>query len=86
MNPIELPNSLSNNQFITWPGMEGFLWYLLAGLGIIAAIFFLTISYHWLRYETQNKLTPIIISVNAIVLTLLIGGAANLLSNYLITA
>jgi hypothetical protein len=60
------------------------LWWWAYGLFVlIGIVFIMAIIYHWLRYETNTGFSSIVIGVNALVIALLLGGAAINLQSFL---
>lgn len=58
-------------------------WFVIGLFVLISVIFFAVTLYHWLRYETNSKLSTIIISSNGLISVILLGGAATSLMAYL---
>lgn len=61
----------------------GFWWGVLGLYVFLATAFFLTILYHWLRYEMDSITSTIFITVNGLVSITLLGGAVINLTNFL---
>jgi len=81
---INLPNNFSGSEFESFNLFGALVWQVLFGiLLLVAVLFFITVLYHWLRYETKGLISIAVIATNGIVLLLLFGSASTLLAPYI---
>jgi len=64
-------------------GNPSWLWFLFGFFVFIAALFFITVLYHWLRYETSTSWSSLVIATNGLVIMALLGGAGINLTQFL---
>jgi CDP-diglyceride synthetase len=81
MEPFSRTEILNTSEFIT-PNPTWW-WFVFGFFAFVAVIFFLVTVYHWLRYETNSKVSTIVISLTGIVSAALLGGAMTSLGAYL---
>ena len=61
------------------------LWLVFGVYALISFIFFITVLYHWLRYETNTLWASVVIATNGLVIVALLGGASVNLRTFLST-